>query len=222
MLKLLYICSINLQYNNQCMGINSISKLNDVTKYSNIMRYKCDSSRIILNYSKWNQPLSSSAASTLLLLSAPPSKRSSAKPRKMPSLNKHAHALSVPALVKDSHNSAKPSTLDQAKLLKSPKDRASTAFLTPNTLRSANKPSASANLEPTMLTYLPLEPECTTLMELLMLKRPTSSVLRDPPSTPHPAPGDTNPPPCSTTSVPPPQEPTRHASNSAEPEPDEK
>jgi len=39
------------------MGINSLSKLNDVTKYSNIMRYKCESSRIILNYSKMKSTL---------------------------------------------------------------------------------------------------------------------------------------------------------------------
>ena len=158
------------------------------------------------------------------MLSAPPSKRSSAKPRKTPSLNKHAHALSAPELpqVQVSPPSDKPSMLDQARPLKSPKVRASETSLTPNTPRSANRLSASAQVDNTLLTYLPLEPEFTTLMELLMLKRPTSSLLREPPSTPHPAPADTNPPPCSTTSVPPPQEPTRHASNSAEPEPDEK
>ena len=125
-------------------------------------------------------------------------------------------------MVLSSQPSAKPSTLDQAKPLKSPKDRPSATNPTPNTLRSANRLSASAQVESTRLLSLPQEPEFITLMELLMLKRPTSSLLREPPNTAHPAPRDTKPHPCSTTLAPPPQVPTKHVSNSAEPEPHDK
>jgi hypothetical protein len=166
----------------------------------------------LLNYSKWNLLLSSSAAlPTLPLLSALQSKKSSDKPRETPSLNsllQHAHAPSVElAQVLASPSSAKLCTLDQAKVHQPPRAHPSPQPPTPNTPRTVSKPYAHATLPSTVLEQLPLELELSALTELLKHKNRTFSPNQALPPHPQTDKRDTNPHPSLTTLVALPQEP---------------
>ena len=117
---------------------------------------------IILNYSKWNKPSSSSDSQLL------PSPTPASRPD---SLNKlHAHApspLDKPVLV--SLPSTKPPTTDSAKVLTLPLAHLSALSPTPKLLNRVHLNAAHATLDPTLLPQADQRPDTTTSPEASQL-----------------------------------------------------